>query len=342
MEFFGFLQHTWFLLVGLLLMVYGILDGFDLGIGSLFPFLSKNSEDTRLLVKAIGPFWDGNEVWLITGAGALFASFPDAYATVFSGFYLAFMAVLFGLILRAASLEFLYHGEKPVGLWRIVFMISSLIPSLLFGVALGNVIQGIPLDSGKNFTGSFWTLLRPLPLGIGLLGLNAILLQGSTYARMKISGEIAHRSKRITEVLWISFGGVFLLTFMMVLIYMPEVLNRPLGWVSAGIVLAGWGLSKRFQIRDNPRWIFLMTSLSFCGLWGIAGSIHYPNLVKASNGQAFSITIFNGSSSELTLKVMLIIAVIGMPLVIYYTISVYRIFKGKVNTGKIESLKTSE
>jgi cytochrome d ubiquinol oxidase subunit II len=156
MELLEILQNIWFLLIGILFVGYSILDGFDLGLGSLFPFLAKSEEDQRSLLNIIWPFWDGNEVWLLTAGGALFAAFPHAYATVFSGFYLALMLVLLALILRAVSLEFWFYDEKRRGLWEKTFIIGSFLPSLLFGVALGNVIIGIPLNESMDFTGNFF------------------------------------------------------------------------------------------------------------------------------------------------------------------------------------------
>jgi cytochrome d ubiquinol oxidase subunit II len=190
MEPLIFLQNTWYLLLGVLLIGYSILDGFDLGVGCLVPLVAKNDADKRMLFNAIGPFWDGNEVWLLTGGGALFAAFPHVYATVFSGFYLALMLVLFSLIFRAVALEFWSYDEKRKKLWEWAFVVGSFLPSLLYGVALGNVVVGIPLNEQMEFTGNFFTLLRPFPLAVGLLGFAAILLQGCTYTILKTSGPL--------------------------------------------------------------------------------------------------------------------------------------------------------
>ena len=180
METWDILRNIWYVLIGVLLAGYSILDGFDLGIGTLVPFLGKNEKEKKTLYNAIGPFWDGNEVWLLTGGGALFAAFPHAYATVFSGFYLALMLVLWALILRAVSLEFAAHDDaKRRGFWELLFNIGSFLPALLFGVALGNVVVGVPLDTQMEYTGNFFTLLRPLPLIFGALGLFAFLLPGA-------------------------------------------------------------------------------------------------------------------------------------------------------------------
>ncbi|MBN1349626.1 cytochrome d ubiquinol oxidase subunit II [candidate division KSB1 bacterium] len=328
MELLDFLRNTWYILIGVLLMGYAILDGFDLGIGTLMPFLAKNDREKRTLFNAVGPFWDGNEVWLLTGGGALFASFPHAYATVFSGFYLALMLVLFALIFRAVSIEFYTYDESRKSFWAWAFTIGSFLPSLLYGVALGNVIVGIPLDAKLEFTGNFFTLLRSFPLVIGLVGLNAILLQGATYAAYKTDGAIRKRAKALAQKLWFSFIALFVLSGILAFAYVPGAAGSILAWLATLIVLAGWFLLHQASASGKELRAFLMSSLIFVGLWGIVGAIHFPNLVKATE-TVNSITTVN-SSSELTLTVMLIIALIGMPLVFVYTYYAYKVFRGKV------------
>lgn len=330
METLELLQNTWFIIVGVLLVGYSILDGFDLGIGVLLPFLTEKESEKKVLFKAVGPFWDGNEVWLLTGGGALFASFPHAYATVFSGFYLALMLVLFALIFRAVSIEFFFHDEKNRKIWEWCFMIGSFLPALLFGVALGNVIVGIPLGEDMNFTGNFFTLLRPFPLVVGLLGLNAILLQGSTYAAAKTEGDLSKKAVQITGKLRVSFIFLFALSFIAAVIYIPGALKKIPAWIAAVVVLTGWFFLKTFIRKGKETLAFLMSSLSFVGLWGIVGALHFPYLVRASNDPVLSLTVRNASSSELTLKVMLIIAIIGMPFVLFYTYYIFKTFKGKI------------
>ncbi len=330
METLELLQNTWFILVGVLLVGYSILDGFDLGIGVLFPWLAKKDKEKQALFNAIAPFWDGNEVWLLAGAGALFAAFPPAYAAVFSGFYLAMMLVLFALIVRAAAIEFFFHDEQRRALWQWCFMIGSFLPALLFGVALGNVIVGVPLDNDMNFSGDFFTLLRPFPLVTGLLGLNAILLQGVTYAAARTDGEIAARARKITRKLWVSFIILFILSFIMAVVYLPGAARKTPAWIGAAVVLAAWLLLKRFMNRGRDLAAFSMSSLSFIGLWGIAAGLHFPNLVRAGSDITLSITIHNASSGLLTLKIMSIIAAVGMPFVLFYTYYIYKTFRGKI------------
>lgn len=325
-----FLQTTWFFLIAVLFLGYAILDGFDLGVGILAPALARSEEDKRILFNAVGPFWDGNEVWLLTGGGALFAAFPPVYATVFSGFYLALMLVLFALIFRAVALEFWLYDESNKGIWYRAFTIGSFLPSLLYGVALGNLIQGIPLNTDTDFAGTFFTLLRPFPLAAGLLGLCAILLQGSTFTALKSEGKMQERARALTSKLSIVFIALFVLTTILGIVYVGGSASKILAWVFCLVVLAGWFLARSAAAKGQDWKSFLMSSLIHVGLWGMIGAVMFPNLVRAQD-PALNMTIYNSSSSQLTLTVMLIIAGVGMPVVIAYSIYVYRIFKGKVS-----------
>jgi len=323
------LQTTWFILVGVLLAGYTVLDGFDLGVGLLFPFLAKTEEDKKALFQAIGPFWDGNEVWLLAGGGALFAAFPSAYATVFSGFYLALMGVLFALIFRAVSLEFRGHDPKRRGFWEGAFFVGSLLPALLLGVALGNIVQGIPLNADLEFTGTFFTLLRPFPLAVGLLGLSALLLHGTTYVAIKTEGGLKARAKRLAGGLWWIEAGLFLHGLVMSFIYLPRAKDNSLAWLAAAVFLISLATLNAALAWAKDKLAFLASSLSLLSLWGIVGAVQYPVLVRASE-PALNLTAANASSSPLALRVMLIIALIGLPVVIASTALLYRVFKGRV------------
>ena len=331
METLEILQITWFILIGILFAGYAVLDGFDLGIGSLLPILTKNDEKkVSVLFRSIGPVWDGNEVWLITAGGALFAAFPHAYATVFSGFYLALMIVLFGLILRAVSIEFFTLETENKGIWAKTFFIGSIIPSILFGVALGNVIMGVPLDSRMEFTGNFFTLLRPFPLATGLLGFTAILMQGLTYTMLKTEGEIHDTAKGLAGKVWYGYLVMFLFAAVLSFISVTGSSCNIIAWIAAAVSLASIFFTKILISKSEEFKAFLASSLAFISLWGIAGALQYPVLVRAINDPALSITVFNASSSKLTLSVMLGIALTGMPIVIGYSIYVYRVYRGKV------------
>lgn len=331
MDTLVFLQIIWFVLIGILFAGYAVLDGFDLGIGSLLPFLTGTDEKkTAVLFKSIGPVWDGNEVWLITAGGALFAAFPHAYATVFSGFYLALMLVLAGLILRAVSNEFFSLEPENKGIWAKTFFIGSLIPSILFGVALGNVILGIPLDPKMEFTGSFFTLLRPFPLVLGVLGLSAILMQGITYTMLKTDGEINETAAGLSGKIYYLYASLFFVSLILSFIFIPDRINNIPAWIATVVFAVSMTALKYFLKSKNEMKAFLSSSLAFISLWGIAGAIQFPVLVNSIDSNSLDITIYNASSGRLTLSVMLGIALIGMPLVIAYSIYVYRVFKGKI------------
>jgi cytochrome d ubiquinol oxidase subunit II len=326
-------QTLWFFLILILFVGYSLLDGFDLGIGTLLPIIGKTKEEKDILINSIGPVWDGNEVWLITGGGALFAAFPHAYATAFSGFYLAMMLVLFALIFRAVSIEFRAQHEAGAGIWEKSFSAGSALAALLFGVALGNVVYGVPLDNKMEFTGTFFTLLRPVPLLFGITGFAAILLQGASYALMKTEGELRERSFRAVAIL----SRINLITsfayFLTIAFAFPDIATNWLFYLAVLFTLL-WLSAIFFSVKHkNDSAPFWESSFAFIGLWLVVVAVHFPNLIKASNDQRLSLTIYNSSTGLQTLKLMSVIALIGMPVVIAYTIFVYRIFKGKTKSS---------
>jgi len=327
-------QVLWFFLILILFVGYSLLDGFDLGIGALLPFLGKTKEEKDILINSIGPVWDGNEVWLITGGGALFAAFPHAYATAFSGFYIAMMLVLFALIFRAVSMEFRAYDEARVNLWEKAFILGSAVAALLFGVALGNVVYGVPLDDKMEFTGNFFTLLRPVPLLFGIAGFFAILLQGVTYAVMKTDGELRERAFRAAKILVLVNFVTAIVYFITVAVTFQDILYHWLFYVAILCTLL-WLTEAFFSIKKkNDSAPFWESSFAFIGLWLVVVAAHFPNLIRASNDQRLNITIYNSSTGLQTLKLMSVIALIGMPVVIVYTIFVYRIFKGKTKLSE--------
>ena len=329
------LQVIWYVLIGVLLTGYAILDGFDLGVGFWHLFTKKN-EDRKRLLNAIGPLWDGNEVWLLTGGGALFAAFPHVYATVFSGFYLALMLVIFALIFRAVSIEF--RSKNPSSRWQkswdIAFAAGSIIPALLFGVAVGNILRGLPLDANMNFIGTFFDLLNPYSLLVGLLGLAMFATHGAMFIALKTDGELAKNARNWGQKAWSVYLTLFLITTIVTLLSQGHLLTNwvmhPLLCVIPLLVLLLVVLIGMLNKNGQSDRAFIMSSLSILGMMAIAGISLFPNLVPASNDPALSLTLMNASSSPLTLSVMLIIALIGIPLVLAYTIWTYRTFSGKV------------
>ncbi len=333
---FTWLQIVWFVLIGVLLAGYAVLDGFDLGVGILHP-LAKGDREKRIFVNSIGPIWDGNEVWLITFGGALFAAFPSAYATVFSGFYLAFMALLFALILRAVSLEFRSKIQSPRwrSFWDFGFFLASLLATLLFGVAVGNAIVGIPLDEEYIFTGTFFTLLKPYPLLIGALSVSLFAMHGALYLFLKTpDGELQDRLRRWMWHTW----GVFLVLYILATIFTLIAVERAIPnfeqfpWAVAVVVINVLAIANipRAISADKPGQAFICSALTIVALVCLFSLALWPNLVTASNDAANSLTISRAASSEKTLKIMFIIALIGMPLVLTYTTIVYWTFRGKV------------
>jgi cytochrome d ubiquinol oxidase subunit II len=330
------LQIIWYLLIGVLLTGYAILDGFDLGVGVLAPFLAKDDKERRLLLHAIGPFWDGNEVWLLTGGGALFAAFPHVYATVFSGFYLALMLVLFALIVRAVSLEFRHHSESAAWrrFWDGAFFIGSLLPALLTGVAVGNVMRGVPIDAQMEYAGTFFTLLNPFSLLVGLAGLAMFIMQGSAYVLAKTNGAVAERARKTAAMGWTALVVLAFAATVFALFDAPARFDNyvafPLAWAIPVLAAVFLALTRISLAQGKAGRTFLFSSLSIAGLMGIFGAANYPYMLPARNAVANSLTLMNASASQTTLETMLIIALIGMPLVIAYTAYVYHVFRGKV------------
>lgn len=325
----------WFVLIGVLFTGYMILDGFDLGAGVLYPFIAKREEDKVVVLRSIGPLWDGNEVWLLTAGGALFAAFPFVYATVFSGFYLALMLVLFSLIARAASLEFRSIDPEWRGFWDGVFFVSSLLPALLFGVAVGNVIRGVPLDAMGEYAGNFFTLLNPFALCIGVLGLAWFVLQGASYISLKATDSLASQARGIRTIMVAVVGVLFVVAIAAAVFLAPSAWangsSSLFTWVFGVVVVAGLVLVFVGAPRSSDGLSFIGSSVSGLGLMGVWAASIFPNLLPATDyNPSLSLTIANASSSNLTLTVMLIIAAIGVPLVLFYFVLIYRTYAGRI------------
>lgn len=333
------LADIWFVLVAALLTGYAVLDGFDLGAGVLYPFLGRSDKQKATIHAAIGPVWDGNEVFLIAGAGALFAAFPPVYAMTFSGFYLAIMLFLFGLIFRAASIEFRHRDEKWARVWDAGFFVGSLLPALLAGVALGNVIRGVPLDANGDYMGTFLDLLNPYSLLIGVTGLALFVAHGAAWLAYKTEGELQRRASLARAGGFVVFAVLALastaVTFAAVPRASDNVVGSAIGWVlilalAAALLYTLWQIGAKADLKA-----FLGSALTIVALAGIAAVGNYPDIVPARDTPAeTSLTVANASSGDLTLGVMLVVAVIGVPLVTAYTIIVYRTFRGKVKAGE--------
>jgi cytochrome d ubiquinol oxidase subunit II len=328
------LATVWFLLIAFLLIGYAILDGFDLGVGAVHLIVARTDLERRQVLNAIGPVWDGNEVWLITGGGALFAAFPTVYGTVFSGFYLAMMMLLLALILRAMSIEF--RSKETASWWRrgwdIGFSLGSTLAAILFGVALGNVLRGLPIDADGVYRGGLVGLLNPFAISVGVLTLGLAVLQGSAWLSIKTEGALQDRARQTGAAA-------------VVLVVVAWIAATALAWADARRVFDNFGsllawvgpfLTANILIylvfamrnrRDGQT--FFLSSLSVVTFALTAGIALYPNLVPAVD-TVRSLTVDNAHSSDTTLTVMLVLALIGMPIVVAYSGFVYWKFKGKV------------
>ena len=340
MQFSLDLSTIWYILIGVLLTGYAILDGFDLGVGGLY-LLTKTDRERRILLNAIGPVWDGNEVWLITGGGALFAAFPHVYATVFSGFYTAFMLLLVALIFRAVAIEF--RSKRPMpwwrSLWDVSFSLSSLFIALLAGVALGNIVLGVPIGPDKEYAGNFVSLLNPYALLVGLTTVALFLMHGSIYLVMKTEGEVQAKVRGWINNTIIFFVTCYATLTMVTLVYVPHMTEPlravpPLFGLAVLTMLAIANIPREVQRRREFR-AFIFSGASIAGLMALLGVGIYPNIVMARPRPEFSLTVYNAASSGRTLEIMLIMALIGIPFVLSYTVSIYWIFRGKV---KLDSM----
>jgi cytochrome d ubiquinol oxidase subunit II len=333
------LNIFWFVLMGVLLTGYAILDGFDLGVGILHIFV-KNDQDRRIMMNSIGPLWDGNEVWLVTFGGALFAAFPHAYATAFSGFYLPFMLLLFALIFRAVSMEF--RSKQEMGWWRRFwdgsFFAASTLATFLFGVAVGNMMMGLPIGPDMEFTGSVLDLVGPFPLLTGALAVATFAMHGSIYLYLKTEGDL---QKRIQRWMWRTFGVflvLYIFTTMATLVQLPSAVKnfREIPWAWIVVVLNVLAIANipRAIYLGKPFYAFLSSSATIAALTFLFGFSLFPNMIVSSLDPAWNLTIYNAASSQKTLGIMRWIALIGMPFVLSYTIAIYWIFRGKTKIGK--------
>jgi cytochrome d ubiquinol oxidase subunit II len=332
-------QVIWFILWGVLWAVYLMLDGFVLGMGFLSGVLAKNDTEKRVLINTIGPVWDGNEVWLLTAGGATFAAFPTTYALMFSYLYTALLLLLFSLIIRGVSFEFRGKIDSTAwkGAWDKAIIVSSFLPALLLGVTFGNLFRGLPMDAA-GYHGNLFSLLNPYGLVTGVLFVLAFAVHGALYVAIKTTGDLSQRASALANKLWpalLVIAVVFLgYTYPATKIYTnylanPVLLVVPLVAVAALLmvrVFAGKGaLGKAF--------ICSCLTIVFVAFTGVTGL--FPNLIPSTLDPAYSLTIYNSSSSLLTLKIMTAVALIMVPIVIAYKIWAYRIFRHKVTESDV-------
>jgi len=325
----------WFLVVGALFSGYAILDGFDLGAGAWHLFF-KDDQSRRIALNAVGPVWDGNEVWLVIGGGALFAGFPEAYATLFSAMYIPFILFLGFLILRAVSIEF--RGKEPMKWWRntwdISYSVSSAMLALLLGVVLGNVLMGMNMDNNFIYTGSWLEFLNPYSLLAGLTSLSLFMVHGAIYLTMKTEGRLFEKIARLLRRSIIIFVILFILITIISVLYYPHLsdrlLRKPILFIVP--VLAFLSIANVPRLASKGKYLrsFIFSSLSLSFLLILVAIELYPVIILNNVAMENSMTIYNAASSGKALGIMLTITAIGFPLVIAYTVFVYRTFWGKV------------
>ena len=327
------LNTLWFILVTVLFVGFFFLEGFDYGVGILLPFLGKKDEERRAIINTIGPVWDGNEVWMITAGSALFASFPHVYATLFSGFYLALVLMLIGLILRGVAFEYRSLRDDPVwrNRWDWAIFTGSLVPALLWGVAVGNLMRGFAIDADMNYWGGLLPLLNPFSVFAGLTFVALFTMHGLNFLVLKTEGAILERAKSIANKTWI-IATVLTVLFVVWTFFGTDILTKtgvngllPALVAAVTLLLAGW-----FSRQGKDVLAFVMGSLTivFATIMVFMGL--FPRILISSIDAANSLTIQNAAASPYTLKVMTIVAAIFVPIVIAYQIWTFYVFRGRI------------
>jgi cytochrome bd ubiquinol oxidase subunit II len=330
------LNTAWFVLLAFTLAVYAVLDGFDLGIGAIHLLLGRTREERTRLIESIGPVWNGNEVWLLGAGGSMVVAFPNLYATSFSGFYLALMLVLWLLLLRGLGIEFRHqiHHAMWEDAWDVVFSFASVLLALLFGVALGNVLRGVPFEADGEFRGTFTVLLNPFAIAGGLLSVATLALHGACWAALKMDGALQLRARGFAAVLWIASAATLAAMVAASFLTRPDFtgnfVRHPalLAWPVAA--LAALLTNRRAIARSNDRAAFIASSAYIATVIASVAAGLYPMLLPASPGNsAPGLDIYNAAAPPGSLRVALVIYLLGLAIVSVYLVSVYRIWQGK-------------
>jgi cytochrome d ubiquinol oxidase subunit II len=328
------LNTLWFILLTVLFCGFFFLEGFDYGVGILLPFIAKSDNERRAVINTIGPVWDGNEVWMITAGGAMFAAFPHMYATLFSGFYVALIFMLFGLIIRGVAFEFRSKRENPRWrkTWDSAVFLGSLLPALLWGITIANLMRGVAIEADFNYYGGLLPLLNPYAIFGGLTFVSLFIIHGASFLSLKLEGDIQLKIKELSKQLWLAaliMGVVFL-----VWTYLgTDILNNP-GWdgllpaILTAVALVGYGIFLRMgkeglTFISGGLMIILATVMVFSGL--------FPRLMISTLDPANSLTIYNAASSPYTLRVITIVAAIFVPVVLAYQGWTYWIFRKRLS-----------
>ncbi len=331
------MNEVWFVILAGMLTAYAVLDGFDLGVGALLPWICRSESERQQARDSIGPVWNGNEVWLLAGGGAMFMAFPRLYAASFSGFYLALMLVLWLLMLRGVGFEFRHAHHHPMwtSLWDTAFSVASVLLAVLFGVAVGNVLRGVPLNSQGEFQGSFGLMLNPFSLLAGVLSLGTLCLHGAAFLAMKTEGPLQARARAWVPALW---GGALALTLGLAAAsfavrpnFAANYLRAPVLLALPLLALAALAAIPIFARRGEDTNLFAATCGLIVTLLGSAAAGMFPRLLPALVGtRGTDLTIYNTASSHHSLVTALILNLIGMTAVVIYTSFVYKVWRGKV------------
>ncbi len=334
------LGTIWFLLWGVLWAVYFMLDGYDLGLGTVMPALAKTDEDRKLVYRSISPFWDGNEVWLITAGGVTFAAFPATYAVLFSGLYTPLMLILFALILRGVTFAFRGKIDDPKWrrAWDLCLVLGSFLPALLFGVAFANLFKGLPIDGQGIFQGTLVTLLNPYGIAGGLLFVTIFAMHGSLWLTTKTEGELQARAGALAKRVWplvLLLAVIFLLATLRVTNLYDNYLANPVLFLIPLMAVFALLATRVLMALSSwwKAWFASALTIVSTTLFGVVGM--YPNLIPSSLDPKFSMTVTNSSSSPLTLKIMLGVALTFVPLVIAYQVWVHYLFKDRLDDDEV-------
>jgi cytochrome d ubiquinol oxidase subunit II len=330
----------WFLLWGVLWSVYFMLDGSDLGLGTVMPAVAKTNEERQLVYRSMGPFWDGNEVWLITAGGVTFAAFPATYAVLFSGLYTPLMLILFALILRGVTFAFRGKIDDPKWrkIWDLCLVLGSFLPALLFGVAFANLFKGLPIDGEGIFQGTLFTLLNPYGIAGGLLFVSIFAMHGSLWLTTKTDGELQERAGALAKRIWplvLLLAVIFLLATLRVTNLYDNYLAHPVLFLIPLVAVFALLLTRVFMAVSSwwKAWLASALTIASTTLFGVVGL--FPNLIPSSLDPKFSMTVTNSSSSPLTLKIMLGVALTFVPIVIAYQVWVHILFKDKLTDDEV-------
>jgi cytochrome bd ubiquinol oxidase subunit II len=334
------LNTIWFLLIGIMFTMYAVLDGFDLGVGSLH-LLSRTDSERRVLLNSIGPVWDGNEVWLVCGIGSLFGAFPFVYAAAFSGFYIVTMLLLMALIFRAVAIEF--RSKEKYGWWRSlwdgVFAAGSVTPPILFGIVLGNIVIGVPVGPDKEFPAiGFLAMLGPYPVLVGAFVLSLFVLHGAIYLNIKTEGELQAKVRAWAKSAFWVFLALYVVTTAATLIAYPHMVanftEHWWAWLLVALTVLAVANVPRTLHQGHELGALLTSACVIAGTTVLFGVGIFPNFVPSSLNPDWSLTIYNAAAAPATLKIMLAMTIFGIPFVLAYTIGIYWVFRGKVKMDK--------